>query len=356
MRVEASAPGKLVVCGEYAVLEGAPALVLTVDARARVSLEGASDGAFGIAAPDVGAPDTRFDFDARGGVRWRDLDEARQERIALVARIIEVFGARQTPFHASLDTREFSLCGEKLGLGSSAALTVALAGALCARAQCGPPNIENLIALHRDWQGGGSGLDVAASCRGGLSIYRLRGDRPSIEHAEWPTSLYWCCVWSGTPADTGSQLRRFSDWRARAPDSYAEKMRELARCAENAAAASRGYQTADLLAAVAAYARRLREFDDAAGLGIFGVGHRALTGLAGRHGVIYKPCGAGGDIGLALSPDPQPLKDFRRELGSSGFHEIAPRRSDRGLQVVSNPVHSTREARDHAGRYVATAG
>ncbi len=39
MKVIADAPGKLVLLGEYAVLEGAPGLVVAVDRRARVVLE-----------------------------------------------------------------------------------------------------------------------------------------------------------------------------------------------------------------------------------------------------------------------------------------------------------------------------
>ena len=37
MRVRATAPGKLVVLGEYAVLTGAPALVLAVDRQCQVA-------------------------------------------------------------------------------------------------------------------------------------------------------------------------------------------------------------------------------------------------------------------------------------------------------------------------------
>ncbi len=39
MRLEARAPGKLVALGEYAVLEGAPALVLAIDHYAVATLE-----------------------------------------------------------------------------------------------------------------------------------------------------------------------------------------------------------------------------------------------------------------------------------------------------------------------------
>ena len=354
MRIHAAAPGKLVLCGEYAVLEGAPALVLAVDAHARVSLEDADDGAFRIVAPDVGVANAEFDFDARGRVHWNELGHAQQERLSLVARIVEFFGAKQAPFHATIDTSDFTFDGQKLGLGSSAALTVALAGALCARAQRESPKLENLIALHREWQGSGSGVDVAASYSGGLSIYRLLDGDPAIENVRWPAALSGCCVWSGQAADTGAQLHRLSGWRAHAPAVYAQRMRGLAREAENAAAAIRKNDAAAVLHSLATYAHRLREFGNASGLNIFTEGHDALLTIAERNGVIYKPCGAGGDIGIALSEDEQRLEEFRRSLKSAGFHEIKLKPSDHGLRVRHERFQSAREAKDHAGRYVST--
>ncbi|MER3546374.1 MAG: hypothetical protein C4338_01755, partial [Rhodanobacteraceae bacterium] len=219
MRIHASAPGKLVLSGEYAVLEGAPALVLAVDARARVVVED-SDRDFHVAAPDVGVPDARFVFE-QGRVQWLDLDVAQHEVLSLATRVIQNFGEDQPPFRISLDTRDFSLRGEKFGLGSSAALAVALAGALCERAQREAPRVEELIALHRAWQNDrGSGVDVASSCCGSLSIYRLRDGAPDIERTRWPRGLRRRCIWTGKAASTSAKLRKLSEWRAREPVTY----------------------------------------------------------------------------------------------------------------------------------------
>ncbi len=354
MRIQTTAPGKLVLCGEYAVLGGAPALVLAVNAHARVSLDDASEGVFQISAPDVGVANAYFGFDAHGRVRWDGLGDAQHGRLDLVTRVVEVFGARQASFHASIDTSEFAFDGQKLGLGSSAALSVALAGALRARARREPPALEELIALHRRWQGGGSGVDVAASYSGGLSIYRLLDGQPSIERVRWPAALHGCCVWSGQVADTGAQLHRLADWRAHAPTAHALLMRELAREAENAATAIRKNDAVAVLHSIATYGHRLREFGNASGLNIFTEGHDTLSATAERLGVIYKPCGAGGDIGIALSSDQQRLDEFRRSLKPAGFHEVALKPSDRDLRVRHERFQSAREAQDHAGRYVAT--
>ena len=344
MHVHASAPGKLALSGEYAVLEGAPALVLAVEARARVTLEDASDGVCRIAAPDAGVADAQLDLDADGRVQWNDLDAAQRERLDLMTRIIETFGAMQTPFHATLDTHEFADHGEKLGLGSSAALTVALASALCVRAEREPPRIEELIALHRDWQDGrGSGLDVAASLHGGLSIYRLREGKPSIEHVEWPRSLYWCCVWSGRAARTATQLQRLSGWRARAPADHAAAMRDLCGIAEAVAAAVRGGDAYRAFHAFGNYARRLREFGEKADLEIFGDAHRELAALAETCGPVYKPCGAGGgDIGVAFAADKTRIDEFRRRLARTRFREVELKPAGRGLQTGRGKPGSVR--------------
>ncbi|EIL95727.1 phosphomevalonate kinase, partial [Rhodanobacter thiooxydans] len=108
-------------------------------------------------------------------------------------------------FHAGGDGRP------KLGLGSSAALTVALASAIRALDRRAAPSIDTLLAAHRRAQGGhGSGLDVAASLAGGLLLYRLHDGQPRIASATWPHGLEWCCVWSGRPASTGHFLQRLA--------------------------------------------------------------------------------------------------------------------------------------------------
>ena len=51
--IETSAPGKLVLLGEYSVLFGAPAIVAAVDRRAIVRLEGSAGDAWKVSAPGL---------------------------------------------------------------------------------------------------------------------------------------------------------------------------------------------------------------------------------------------------------------------------------------------------------------
>jgi mevalonate kinase len=54
MRVEASAPGKMILFGEHSVVYGKPAVVLAIDRRARVNAEKRNDKKIFIDADNLG--------------------------------------------------------------------------------------------------------------------------------------------------------------------------------------------------------------------------------------------------------------------------------------------------------------
>jgi phosphomevalonate kinase len=345
MRVTASAPGKLVLAGEYAVLEGAPALVMAVDRRARVVLDDSDGADYRIDAPDLGIDAARCclqaDADHRWRTRWIDIDAVVVERLALVGSILEACaadGVAPTPFRATLDTRAFfadDAGHAKLGLGSSAALTVALAGAIRARDGREMLSPAALIDAHRRIQDGrGSGLDVAASLTGGLIAYRLHDAQPQVEPLAWPTGLAWCCVWSGKSASTTDFLRGLARWREEKTSYYAALMGELGTCSTSALAAVKADNAVAFVDAIAAYADGLARMSAASGLDIVSAEHRHIAAIAAAHDVAYKPCGAGGgDIGIALSTDSGRLQGFRQDLAQAGIQSPGITLDAQGVRV-----------------------
>jgi len=340
LKIRASAPGKLVLTGEYAVLEGAPALVLAVDRRAQVSVEALPDQAIVIDAPDLDVVGATARLDAGGRLVLDDAALAAGGRLALFGSIVESVAAlAQLPgFHAGLDTHAFfspEPPRRKLGLGSSAALGVALGGALHALAGLEPTSAGSLIAAHRRAQGGvGSGLDIAASLAGGLISYVWREDQPQVTPVDWPAELEFCCAWSGRPASTGVFLRSLADWRARAPVRHAALMGDLASCARVAAGALLEHRTDTLIEAVDAYAAGLARLGAASGLDIMSAEHRALRAVAADCGVAYKPCGAGGgDVGLAVAADAGRMAAFRRGVLHAGLRILELQPARQGLRV-----------------------
>ena len=134
------APGKMLLSGSYAVLEGAPALVCAVD-RYAVAREASGDAAS--------------------------------------AEVAAAFGAEAPP---SVDVSALSRGGDKLGLGGSAAAVVAALGYRFAsrgedlgRAPVRDAIFRDARRAHARVQGGGSGVDIAASVYGGVLRYSPRG-------------------------------------------------------------------------------------------------------------------------------------------------------------------------------------
>ena len=133
MEVTAKAPGKLVLLGEYAVLEGAPALVMGVNRYARVRIAAQSGGECAVTAPDLGLKQIPMRIGAGGLPDWKGAGD-HAAKLRLVDQVLRGLAheslapAEGRGFSLHLDTADFFEAGAappvKLGLGSSAALTV----------------------------------------------------------------------------------------------------------------------------------------------------------------------------------------------------------------------------------------
>jgi len=362
VNIVASAPGKVVLLGEYAVLEGAPALSMAVDRRAVVKIESRAGDHCHVYAPDILSTSASLKLSANGEPQWANAAAAHS--LALVDQVLRGLGQsdvihdrpRPRPRHQDrgfdlrLDTSAFfdAAAGQrhKLGLGSSAALTVALASALSQlfdehAADIDRPDrslqLDQLLRIHRDFQGGqGSGVDVATSLAGGLIEYRIAGHGrpPQLSSARWPAGVQVCFVWSGSSASTPKLLGTLRAWRSAHVADYAAHMRALTASAESGAVAVRSQNAPAFLNAVAQFSKELLQLDRASGLGIFSAEHLRLAELARKSAVIYKSCGAGGgDVGAAFALDPASLQHFTAALESEGFRCVPMSLDDEGLRL-----------------------
>lgn len=334
----ASAPGKLVLLGEYAVLEGAPALVLAVDRRANVRLRTIDGDAWEIASPTLGLH-ARIACNA-DGVRWIGTSAA---ELDWVARLLErcAHARRGAAYRIDLDSDAFHVDAGgariKLGLGSSAALTVALLGALHAAGGLPAPTLVECIDAHRAIQhGAGSGVDIATSIAGGLSTFRLDGATAQVKVAQLPEGLHWCCVYSGRPASTTALLATVAAWRARTPAACAQALGELATISGRGIDALAAHDADAFLSCLHDYAHTLAAFGESAGADIASAEHRALGALAASCGCVYKSCGAGGgDVGVGFARSLEAAQDFAARASAAGFRVITLAGDPRGLDVAA---------------------
>ena len=323
----ARAPGKLVALGEYAVLDGAPAVVLALDRYAEVTLGESADGASHLTTLSSEVVERRFAAGEPSGAALVDLVAA---------------AAPSLKWTATIDSRAFFAGSAKLGLGSSAAVLTAWAGAFAAfarhqGARVPEPRVEALIELHRQFQGGkGSGLDVAASYTGGAITFSLaRPGLPQIGSVRLPNSVGFAGIFAGRSASTPELVARYRAWRTRRPQETAALTRRLTAQAEAGCAALTRDDAAGWLDAFAAYGQGLEELGQAIGAEIVTAEHREIGSEARRHGVAYKVSGAGGgDLGVACAADVEALEAFRISVGDRGFRVINVSLADHGLQVA----------------------
>ena len=299
---QASAPGKIVLWGEYAVLAGAPAGVLALNTYANVT-----------AAP---SPDNRWHFSSAGfnanPASCDSQDLPTQPAAGFVGAILEhwqITSLHQCadPLSIHTDSSAFFAGSQKLGLGSSAAVCTATYSLLCETTDR-EATLTEAMAIHKHWQGGkGSGLDIASVWHGGLIHFQAGAAAP----ATLPADLHWQVIFSGKSAGTKDHIASFDAWRQKVNNTPLDHLvkASTALCAKP-----------PRLAELAHYCEVLKSFDAAANLNIFTHEHTRLGTLAAGSGVLYKPCGAGGgDIGIGFSDDPDALAVFRQRAAENGF-------------------------------------
>ncbi|WP_437922584.1 hypothetical protein WMF37_26465 [Sorangium sp. So ce291] len=327
------APGKLVLSGAYAVLEGAPALVAAVDRYVVADLARPADLVTEEvqAAIDAGALDRAVWFDA-----------AALRSAAPAAPAAGPSAPAAPPLEAS----------RKLGLGSSAAILVAtlaaraaarastMATAAAAAAAVGQPMpawdtralFLDALAAHRRAQGGGSGVDVAASVYGGVLCCRLGpgGELAVTPHA-LPGRLAVEVFASDASARTSDMLERVRALAASAPEAHRALLGAAAEGARAAVAA------ADVRALVAALDRQvdaLAELGDRAGAPIVTPALRRLRPAAAAEGASLAPSGAGGgDVSIFVGAAP-PSAAFLEAARASGLERVPMSLGAPGVHVL----------------------
>lgn len=273
-----SAPGKAFLIGEYAVLEGASAVVTAVNIRAQ---------ACAASAPG----------------RTSEIVRAAH------AEILRYLQDRALPDPGPppiVDTGSFRLGSRKIGLGSSAAVAATVVGFLLEEAGIKLSSAEGRAAAyklarsgHRLAQGGGSGADVATSICGGTLRFK-DGEATPIE---LPTWLRIGFVDAGAPASTASFVQMVREAALRVPDPYSTAMRDLQDASQKFLAVladattgqpSEAMLFAALKGAVDHHNRGLRALQQISGAPIMTPTIERILEVAADMGLAAKPSGAGG--------------------------------------------------------------
>lgn len=217
-----SVPGSIMITGEHAVVYGHPAIVCAVEQRVTVHFTPRSDR-FVHVNSEICAP------------QIMSIDEA--EAVGPLKYVFGAIALYRDQLETGFDIVITSHINPTLGLGSSAAVTIAILAGLMAYSSNFPlsqiPNGDHLLSkidqgtLHnqalrlvRSVQGRGSGADLAASLHGGMIAYQLPSAMLSgseydiktqarIEKLPSPPQMSLCYCGYKTP--TGEVLAKIAD-------------------------------------------------------------------------------------------------------------------------------------------------
>lgn len=205
--------------------------------------------------------------------------------------------------------------GTKVGLGTSAAVTVATLRAVLADAGMRWTAAEVSEAareIHGAGQGAGSGYDVTTIATGGCIAYRRTPDR--AESLRWPQGLFGAALYSGEPAPTQAALQKTPMLDAHLAD--------IQQTCEALLATWTDAPRPILRALAACDAAFLRAAERDASLVPPHVA--ALRARIAAHGCVARASGAGGgDCVLAFADDATAIAAIVADWQFTGGHVVA---------------------------------
>jgi len=353
-----SAPGKLFVSGEYAVLWGGVARVAAVaprtaayvrrreDARVHVCLE---EGSLGGSMTPRGV---RWEREVPAGFSFvaRTLDEA-----------LRAHGRASQGFDFAVAPSAVGPNGQKLGMGGSACAAVLAAEGARYVLEERYDALKLALLAHTLGQGGkGSGGDVAASFAGGVLRYRRydvtpladasNGSRLSAALTESPSVDVWrlpvprvamAYAFTGESASTrvliGQVEARLEEAGRQA---FVERSNIVGQVMEDGLA---GWDFRGFSEAVKAQHALLLELGP-----LETEGMRRVLSMAAAYGCVGKLSGAGGGDGCILfAPDAEARAELCKGLESRGFHTLLlePEQGVRGETQVEARLRAWVDAR-----------
>lgn len=230
-------PGKLMVAGEFAVLEPYHKLiVMAVDRFVYCTIRDHSKNELSL--NDLGLDNLYWEYD--GTEVTIDSSDSRlsfvKDAMTTTLTYLQEQAIQVRPFSLSvkseLDDKE---TGAKYGLGSSAAVVTSVVTAILTNFLGNNATRKLIFKLaaisHIRTQGSGSGADIAASTYGGVLLYssfqaewlkkllerkklseivEKDWEYLSIKKLQFPTDVQVCIGWTGAPASTASLVEQIS--------------------------------------------------------------------------------------------------------------------------------------------------
>lgn len=372
--VKVSAPGKMFLSGEWAVLEvGNPGVVAAVNKRVFADVGQSKDDRIHISIRDFGINDLACSFAGSTLTFERELTDQEKKDTLFMKASIEAamkYLGKIRPFTIETwgeDTNvEIDGKIKKVGFGSSAATVVAVLGGIL---KFHGNDIESLDAKARIYklaalthylaQGKvGSAFDIAASTYGGVFIYQRfdpdwlmqrmdsKASLRDVIEERWPSfkaepliipeGFKLVIGWTRESASTSDMVKQMDSFKNSQPDEYKRIYDSIADIVREEIPAWKSGDTKKLTPLLRKNEDLLRELGEESGVNIETPDLKRLSDLANQVGAAGKLSGAGGgDCGIAICFDQKTASDVEDIWKKSGFYVVDATEDHEGLRVDS---------------------
>lgn len=320
MKITVSAPGKLVLLGEHAVVYNRPCLVTAVGQRMKVTVELTQKPIFQLNAPDVQVTGYKKSISQLG---VGDIPKG-----AKFVEIAVLNFASKYKIKDGLKVTTKSEFSSQLGFGSSSASTVCvikalsqLTGKKLSNKQLFDLSYKTVLSI----QGKGSGVDVASAIFGGTLYFVTAGEVIKPLNLK---SLPLMIGYSGVKADTVTLINQVAEKSKKYPqviENIYDSITTLVELAKKAALKMDWISFGELMNLNQGYLESL------------GVSIRKLSDMiyaareAGAYGAKLSGAG-GGDCMLALAPQ-KSRKAVEQAINKAGGQAINVAANVEGVRI-----------------------
>ena len=340
--VKVSAPGKVCISGEWAVLEkGNSLIVASVNKRIFADIKKSKDNFIYVSIKDFGIKRLKASINNNKLVFEKKLSPTEKQSCLFVKSAIEAVAK----YLGKIEPFEITTWGEEtttkvdnkvvsVGIGASAASTVATVGAVLRfhgkdiEKKASKGKIYKLAAIAHYFAQGkiGSAFGIASSTFGGVIVYKKFNPSWLIEQIdkgisfseivtmEWPdlyiNSLYipsgfnLLLGWTGNPSSTPKMVKKMNKWKSNNKRKYKSMLGKIGLLVEKIIKAWKSEDEEKILSLLKKNGELLKSLGDEAGVNIETKKLAILREVANKNKGAGKVSGAGGgDCGIAITFD-----------------------------------------------------
>ena len=359
-------PGKLMIAGEYAVLEpGHKAVVIAVDRYITSEVRPALNNR--LVLPQLGF----------NNITWEYSDEEiifniQDERLSFIENALKVAGGylkdinkKLLPFILSIKSDlNDTITGKKYGLGSSAAIVTSVIAAVLYihgeyKDQEDLKTIFRLSAIaHLKTQGNGSGADIAAAVFGGwiqyssysatwlLNKFKEGLSIKELLHMSWPnlfigrltppTDLQLAVGWTQESIGTAPMVNRIEDFQKKHEESYKHFLKKSYSSVTELIKAFEDGKAKDALEALHKNRKALLTLSEAAEVNIETKKIKTLCSIADTFGRGKSSGAGGGDCGIAFLEDRSKIQELKNAWRAAGIEPLDLLVSTEGCSIYKD--------------------